>query len=365
MADLSTGRGPLAGVRVLEFAGLGPAPFAGMLLADMGADVVRIERPEYRARPHDIVLRGRRTIQLDLKNLVARRAVEKLAGRADVLIEGYRPGVMERLGLGPDVVLQTNARLVYGRMSGWGQDGPLAMTPGHDVNFIALAGALDSIGPENGDPTLPLNLVGDYGGGALYLVAGVLAALFVAKSSGKGQVVDCAACDGVLSLMTQFHGMLARSEWRGRGASQFGGGAHFYGAYRCADGKFLAVAAGEPAFYVTLRRCLGLDDPLFDNPRDQALWPVLKEKMQAIFAAKPRGDWLDIFSGEEACVTPVNTIGESLNDPHLRARGSVVDIDGVAQAGAVPRFSRTPGAPGGRPAAAFLDDVLADWRDDR
>ena len=288
-------RGPLSGVRVLEFAGLGPAPFACMLLADMGADMVRIERPDQRTRAHDIVLRGRTIVKLDLKSAQDVAKAAELAAQADILIEGFRPKVMERLGLGPDALLARNPRLVYGRMTGWGQDGPLADAPGHDINFIALSGAMDSIGEADGAPVAPLNLVGDYGGGALYLVSGVLAALVEAKTSGLGQVVDAAACDGVLSLMTQFHGMQARGEWSARGVNQFGGGAHFYTTYRCADGKYIAVGAGEPKFYAAFRACVGLADPEFDQQRNAKLWPSLKEKTQAIIATKTRDEWMAIF----------------------------------------------------------------------
>ena len=360
MTDPHSRKGPLRGVRVLEFAGLGPAPFAAMLLSDMGADVVRVERPGERQRAHDLVLRGRTVVTLDLKRPEDAATAGELAASADILIEGFRPGVMERLGLGPEPLLARNPRLVYGRMTGWGQDGELAHAAGHDINFIALAGALDAVGEADGAPTPPLNLVGDYGGGAMYLVAGVLAALLEARRSGEGQVVDCAICDGVVSLLTQFHGLAHRGEWRPRGAGLYDGGAHFYATYRCADGEYLAVGAAEPKFYAAFREGAGLDDPLFDDQRNPALWPLLKQKTQAVIARRTRAEWLAIFATRDACVTPVLTVAEALRDPSLRERGSVVEVDGVPQSAPAPRFEKTPGAIHAS-ARVPADNAVARW----
>ena len=336
--------GPLRGLRVLEFAGLGPGPFAAMLLSDMGADVVQIARPGGRKRPHDAVTRGRTTIEIDLKDSEGLAAVRDMAARTDVLIEGFRPGVMERLGLGPVDLLKANPKLVYGRMTGWGQTGPLADKGGHDINYIAVTGVLSSIGEAGRAPALPLNLVGDYGGGALYLVVGLLAAIIESKSSGKGQVVDCAICDGAASLMSLFYTLAANQQLTQRGSNQFDGGAHFYAAYECADGKFLAVGAGEPKFYAEFRQGLGLDDPIFDDQRNRALWPELKQRVQAIIRTRSRDEWVTVFEGQDACVTPVLSLDEAPAHPHLRARQTFVDIDGATQPAPAPRFSRSPSA---------------------
>jgi alpha-methylacyl-CoA racemase len=341
--DTRSARGPLRGLRVLEFAGLGPVPYAAMLLADMGADVVRLDRPDGQRRAKDIILRGRLSFELDLKQPADLDCAVALAKRADVLLEGFRPGVMERLGLGPEKLLAENPKLVYGRMTGWGQTGPLAAAPGHDINYIALTGALNAIGPAEGPPVPPLNLLGDYGGGSLFLVMGVLAAVLKARQSGRGQVVDCAICDGVVSMLSLFHTLTALGQWsEQRGANPSDGGAHFYTTYECADGKHIAVGAGEPKFYAAFRKLAGLTDPEFDNQRDRSAWPSLKRKAQAVFRTKTRDEWMAIFEGSDACVVPVLSMSEAMQHPHLQARASLIDIDGLQQTAPAPRFSQTP-----------------------
>lgn len=353
--------GPLQHVRVLEFAGLGPAPFACMLLADMGAEVVRIARPGAVDVERGATLRGRLDLRLDLKNPADIEVARRLAQRADVLIEGFRPGVMERLDLGPDHVLPENPALVYARMTGWGQTGPRARTAGHDLNYISLTGALDAIGPKNGAPAPPLNLVGDYGGGALYLVAGVLAALLEAKRSGQGQVVDCAICDGVVSMLSIFHRLRDEGEWQpSRSSNQLDGGAPYYGCYACQDGKYVAVGAIEPQFYAVLRQCAGLTDPLFDTPHDRDRWPEMKTAMRAIFQSKSRAEWLAIFKDSDGCLTPVLALEESTVDEHLRARDCYVELGDELQPAPAPRFARTPSTARSS-SDATVEDVFAVW----
>jgi alpha-methylacyl-CoA racemase len=359
-----TSSGPLAGIRVVEFAGLGPVPFAGMLLSDMGADVVRIERGGVeRLAAHDITARGRRFVALDLKNRDEAKTALDLACKADILLEGFRPGVMERLGLGPDDLLAHNPRLVYGRMTGWGQTGPLADAVGHDINYIAITGALAAIG-QDGKPIPPLNLVGDYGGGALYLVMGVLAALNEASRSGCGQVVDCAMVDGVLSLMSMFQSWLNIGSWNERReANLLDGGAHFYTTYACRDGRHIAVGAIEPQFYATLLRLAQLEDPAFIAQRDPTQWPDLREKAQAVFLTRDRDEWAALLEGTDACVAPVLTMSEAPAHPHIAARASLVAKDGVLQAAPAPRFSRTPSAIQGAPPQQADDPgaILSAW----
>ncbi len=353
--------GPLAGLRVVEFAGIGPGPFAAMLLSDMGANVVRIERPGSVRRATDIPTRGRTSVALDLKNPLDVASALALLGNADALIEGFRPGVMERLGLGPEAVHAANPRLVYGRMTGWGQTGPLALAAGHDINYIAITGALHAIGTPD-SPVPPLNLVGDYGGGSLYLVVGILAALLEATKSGRGQVVDCAISDNVVNLMATFYGIAAAGGWHDRrGANMLDGGAHFYRTYRCADGKHLSVGAIEPQFYALLRQIAGLVDPTFDAQRDQGAWPDLHAKAAAIFATKTRDEWTTLLEGTDACVAPVLSLAEAPLHRHLQARGTFVEVDGVSQPAPAPRFSRTPSAI--QPSAVGRDvtAILADW----
>jgi alpha-methylacyl-CoA racemase len=354
--------GPLGGLRIVEFAGIGPGPFAAMLLADMGADVVRIDRPGAPERDkRDVIGRGRRALVLDLKQHDGVETAWQLLDAADALIEGFRPGVMERLGLGPDVVLARNPRLVYGRVTGWGQSGPLAQAAGHDINYIALAGALGAIGPEE-KPVPPLNLVGDYGGGALYLVAGMLAAVIEAKRSGYGQVVDCAMCDGAASLLSIFFTLLARGQWQERrGSNLLDGGAPFYGTYECADGKFVAVGALEPQFYETLCRLAGLEAPEFRERADRKRWPELRQKMQAVFKTRTRADWCAILEGSDACFAPVLGLTEASTHPHMAHRNSFVEVDGVLQPAPAPRFSRTPSAIQASSTSAPAE-ILARWR---
>lgn len=345
----------LRGLRVVEFAGIGPGPFAAMLLADMGADVVRIERPGAAARLADPGLRGRRIVTLDLK--AAAGAALDLLAHADVLIEGFRPGVMERLGLGPAAVAARNPRLVYGRMTGWGQSGPLAARAGHDITYLALTGALHAIGPAE-RPVPPLNLVGDYGGGALYLVVGLLAGVLSARVSGAGQVVDAAMTDGVSSLLAPFHAMLAAGNWRDRRAANWlDGGAHFYTVYACADGRHVAVGAIEPQFYAELLRLLDIDDPAFAAQMDPQAWPGLRAKLAAVFATRPRDHWAALFRDSDACVAPVLSLTEAQAEAHLAARGTFLD----GQPAPAPRFSATPSTAGAAAAPAALESVLAAW----
>ena len=352
-------KGVLRGLRVVEFAGIGPGPFAAMLLADMGADVVRIDRPEARPRKNDVTLRGRRVVALDLK----REAVQALAlvDRAEVLIEGFRPGVMERLGLGPEVACARNPALVYGRMTGWGQSGPLSGYAGHDIDYIAITGALAAIGTAE-RPVPPLNLVGDFGGGSLYLVMGILAAVLEARRSGQGQVIDCAISDCVVNLMSMFHGMLAAGTWSTeREANMLDGGAPYYGTYECADGKFMAIGALEPQFYATLRERAGLEDAFFDAQHDRARWPEQKARLAGIFKTKTRDEWAAILQHSDACAAPILTLAEAPEHAHLKARGSLVMKDGITQSAPAPRFGGTPGEVPARPVAAEVAEVVAGW----
>ena len=354
--------GPLVGLRIVEFAGIGPGPFAAMLLADMGADVVRIDRPGAAERDkRDVIGRGRRNLVLDLKQRDGLEVALQLLDAADALIEGFRPGVMERLGLGPEAVLARNPRLVYGRVTGWGQSGPLAQAAGHDINYIALAGALGAIGPEE-KPVPPLNLVGDYGGGALYLLVGMLAGIIEAKRSGRGQVVDCAMCDGAASLLSIFFTLLARGQWEERrGSNLLDGGAPFYGTYECADGGFIALGALEPQFYETLCRLAGLEAPEFRERSDRKRWPHLRQKMQAVFKTRTCTEWCAILEGSDACFAPVLGLREASTHPHMAHRNSFVECDGVLQPAPAPRFSRTPSAipPSSMSSPA---EILALWR---
>ena len=358
--------GPLRGVRIVEFAGIGPVPFAAMLLADMGAEVVRIDRSGAApSDPREIINRSRSAVvQLDLKNLTHRQQALQLAARADALIEGFRPGVMERLGLGPDAMLGANPRLVYGRMTGWGQAGPLAHTAGHDINYIALPGALAAMGTPGTPPAPPLNLVGDYGGGSLYLVVGLLAGILEARQSGQGQVVDAAMCDGVASLMSLFYSLSALGSWTERRADNLlDGGAPFYATYACSDGKFVALGPIEPQFYAVLRQKLDLADPVFDRQNDQSAWPEQHAKLAQVLATRTRDEWVALCDGSDACVAPVLTLAEAPQHPHLAARATFTRREGVVQPAPAPRFSRTPSAIQGSPAlaACSVDDLLARW----
>ncbi len=342
--------GPLHGVKVIELAGIGPGPMAAMLLADMGATVLRIERKEPaglgvpRPQRFDLLLRNRRSVPLDLKEEGAVSLVLDMVESADILIEGFRPGVAERLGLGPEACHARNPRLVYGRITGWGQDGPMAQDVGHDLNYIALTGALHAIGRAGQAPTPPINLVGDFGGGSLYLVAGVLAALHEAGRSGRGQVVDAAMVDGVASLMTQPHGTFAAGMMTNeRGTNVTDSGAPFYDVYECADRRWISLAPVERKFYAEALRILGLPE-LLSKQWDRQAWPEAKDRIAAVVRTRTQTQWCEAFHGVEACFAPVLTLDEAPEHPHLKARGTYVEVDGVVQPMPAPRFSRTPSA---------------------
>jgi alpha-methylacyl-CoA racemase len=360
--------GPLAGIKVLEFEAIGPAPFAGMLLADMGADVLVLERPAItdlglkRERRHDVLMRGKRSVTLDLKKDSSKEAVFSLLQKADVLLEGFRPGVMERLGLGPDVALERNPRLVYGRMTGWGQDGPLAPRAGHDINYIALAGVLHAFGRKGEAPVPPLNLIGDFGGGGMLLGFGVACALLEAKRSGKGQVVDAAMIDGTALLAAMFSGMLAAGTWsETRGDNILDTGAPWYDVYETKDGKYVSIGAIEGRFYEELLQRLQLKD--LPGQYDRARWPEMKEAFAKVFLRKSRDEWCKVFDGSDACFAPVLSWSEARKHDHNRARSAYVAAGGVEQPAPAPRFSRTPGAVRRAPPERGEGGLqaLADW----
>ncbi|TVT46227.1 CoA transferase [Amycolatopsis rhizosphaerae] len=361
--------GPLAGLRVLELGGIGPGPHAAMLLADLGADVVRVERPRggLRVVPPgrpDWLLRGRRLLAADLKEPEQAALVLALIERADVVVEGFRPGAAERLGVGPDAARARNPRLVYARMTGWGQDGPRAQRAGHDINYLSLTGVLHAIGTAGARPTPPLNLVGDFGGGSLYLVMGVLAALWERERSGEGQVIDAAIVDGVSSLAQGVWGLLAAGVWRDEPASNLvDSGAPFYDTYACADGKYVAVGAIEPQFYAALLAGLGLRPGELPAQHDRPGWPVLRERFATAFATKTRDEWAAIFEDTDACVTPVLDFSEATADPHLTSRHTLVELGGAPQAAPAPRFSRTvPEPPAPPPEGGGDNDAIRrDW----
>ena len=335
---------PLAGVHVIELAGIGPGPYACMLLADLGAHVIRFERPGGidAVRRDPVTTRGRaETRFVDLKTPAGVEEVLAEVARAEVLVEGFRPGVMERLGLGPADCAARNPALVYGRMTGWGQDGPLARTAGHDIDYIALAGVLHAIGPNDGKPVVPLNLIGDFGGGAMFLVVGVLAALLQARSSGRGRVVDAAMVDGAVSLMAMIMGRVASGHWRDgeRGANSLDGGTPWYDTYACADGRFFAVGANERPFYDLLCARLGLAAEEAAWRDERSRWPALAARIAQAFALRTRDEWTAVFDGSDACASPVLTLAEAAAHPHNRARGNIVTVDGVAQPAAAPRFA--------------------------
>jgi alpha-methylacyl-CoA racemase len=344
-AEEITMAGPLSGVTVLEIAGIGPGPFCAMMLADMGADVLRVQRPVVKPKsipPNPVAGRGMRSIELDLKSGAGRDAVLRIVQGCDALIEGYRPGVMERLGLGPDACLQRNPRLVYGRMTGWGQSGPMAQLAGHDINYISLSGALAAIGTGDSGPVPPLNLVGDFGGGAMMLAFGIACALFEATRSGKGQVVDAAMTDGSALLMATTFGQHAIGRWKlERDSNLLDGAAHFYTTYRCADGQWVAVGAIEPQFYAVLLQRMGLEAAEFEPQHDKTRWPDWKKRFADVFATRTRDAWCTVMEGADACFTPVLDMQEAMAHPHNRARGTFVEVDGVKQPGPAPRFSRT------------------------
>ncbi len=362
--------GPLEGLRVVELAGIGPGPMACMMLADMGADVVKVDRLTDAglgiAMPakYQVLHRGRPSVAVDLKSPDGLAVVKRLIDRADVLIEGFRPGVTERMGLGPGDCFATNPKLVYGRMTGWGQDGPMARAAGHDMNYIALTGALNAIGPADGPPVPPLNLVGDFGGGTLYLLVGVLAALLEARQSGKGQVVDAAMVDGAASLMTTFFGLKAAGLWNNeRGANLLDGGAHFYSVYETRDGKYVSIGSIEAKFYAELLEKTGLDPAGLPPQLKPESWPVIKKKLADIFRTKTRDEWCAIMEGSDICFAPILDLDEAPEHPHMKARGAFAEIDGVVQPAPAPRFSRTPGAIRRPPSppGADTDEALAAW----
>ncbi len=361
------GSGPLAGLKVVELAGIGPGPHAAMMLTDMGADVVRVDRPSGGLKLGDAnadpTLRGRRRVEANLKDPDGRETVLRLVEKADVLLEGYRPGVTERLGVGPADCHARNPRLVYARMTGWGQDGPMAARAGHDINYISLTGALHAIGRAGERPAVPLNLVGDFGGGSMLLVIGVLAAAWEAQRSGQGQVVDAAMVDGASVLVQMMWGFLAQGMWRDeREANMLDGSAPFYDTYTCADGRHVAVGAIEPQFYAALLAGLELTDSDVPDRADQSAWPALKQRFADVFATRTRDEWAKVFDGTDACVTPVLAFGEVAAHPHLAARATIIERGGVPQAAPAPRFSRTPSAAtDGQPAAEPVEAVLSDW----
>jgi len=364
MNDSNRPEGPLAGVKVLEFGAIGPVPFCAMLLADMGADVVHIARPGRRPDPEvDVTLRGRRIVTLSLKEDSDNRIARELAGRSDILLEGSRPGVMERLGLGPDTCRALNPRLIYGRMTGWGQDGPLAQSAAHDINFIALTGALHAIGTAGGGPVPPLNLLGDYGGGALFLAFGVVCALFEARASGRGQVIDAAMIDGVAMLMAQCCTQLAKGTWsEQRGGNLLDGGAPWYATYETADGKYVAVGALEEKFWRELLARLGIEPDRLPPRESRADWGVIRDALARTFRRRTRDEWTEVFRGADACLSPVLELGETGSHEHMASRGCFTQIHGMMQPTPAPRFSRTPGrirATTTGPATSAA--VLQDW----
>ena len=362
--------GPLEGVRIIELAGLGPAPFAGMMLSDAGADIIRIDRSERASYPPhqdahvDLMNRGRRSVAVDLKHPDGVAMVLRLVDGADGLMEGFRPGVAERLGLGPDTCLARNPRLAYGRMTGWGQDGPMAQTAGHDIDYIALSGALEAIGREGDRPVPPLNLVGDFGGGGMLLAYGMLAAILSARTTGKGQVIDAAMVDGAASLMTMTYTLRSAGIWQdARGTNMLDTGAHFYEVYETSDGGYMGVGAIEPQFYAELMERLGLGGEDRSTQMDRTTWPAMKERFAALFATRTRAEWEAVFEGSDACVAPVLGLAEAPDHPHNRARGTFVEVAGVVQPAPSPRFLSTPGEirrPPPNP-GQHGDEALADW----
>nr|HET7857893.1 CaiB/BaiF CoA-transferase family protein [Caldimonas sp.] len=362
--------GPLSGLRVVEFEAIGPGPFAGMMLADMGADVLLLDRPGDadlgigHRRRFDVMRRGRRSLVVDLKTPAGIATALRVCDKADALIEGFRPGVMERLGLGPEVVLARNPRLVYGRMTGWGQEGPLADRAGHDIDYIAIAGVLHAIGRAGEAPVPPLNLVGDFGGGGLLLAFGIACGVIEARTSGRGQVVDAAMIDGAALLAAMFSGFLASGIWRDeRGTNILDGGAPWYDTYETRDGRHVAVGAIEARFYAELLARLGLDAALARTQHDRTTWPSLRATLAARFKEKTRDEWAAVFAGADACVAPVLTFAESRAHPQVAARGGTIKIDGVAQPAPAPRFGRTPGAATRPPPERGSGgaEALADW----
>ncbi|MCB9993569.1 MAG: CoA transferase [Hyphomicrobiaceae bacterium] len=360
--------GPLSGVRVVEFAGIGPAPMCGMLLSDLGADVVRIDRPSpadvgiKRPLETNFILRGRRTIKLDLKQPRHASFALDLIGYADCLIEGFRPGVMERLGLGPEAAMRRNPRLVYGRVTGWGQEGPLSLNAGHDINYIAITGALDAMGRKGERPPVPLNLVGDFAGGAMFLAIGLLAGVLDARASGKGQVVDAAIVDGLTAMMNSINGLRTGGVFsKERGSNILDSGAYFYDTYACADGKFVAVGAIEPKFYAEMLERLGVPLERMPPQNERSRWDEARAVLAEVFKTKTRDEWAGIFADSDACVSAVLSLEESFADPHMSERRAYVDVNGFTQGAPAPKFSRTEPANPSPPAEAVPLSALNDW----
>jgi len=362
--------GPLEGLKIVEMVGVGPAPFCAMMFADMGAEVIRIDRPgnapivAAEDARFDITARGRRSMAIDLKKPEGRQAVLRLLDNADAVVEGFRPGVMERLGLGPDICLERNPKLVYGRMTGWGQHGPLAHAAGHDINYIALSGALHAIGRPGEPPVIPLNYIGDFGGGGMLLAFGVVCALLETRRSGKGQVVDAAMTDGAALLSAMMYGFRAEGSLNNqRGENLLDGGAHFYNTYACADGKYISVGSIEPQFYVLLIQLCGIDDPAFRAQRDPHGWPMLKYRLADVFRTKTRDEWCALMEGTDVCFAPVLDWDEAPEHPHNRSRETFIKVDGVTHPAPAPRFSRTPAEKPSAPATPGGDGIaiLHDW----
>ena len=358
--------GPLTGIKVIEMAAIGPVPFCAMMLSDMGAEVIRIDRLTQKGTGSsaNVLYRGRKSVAFDLKNSIALDSTLRLSDQADVILEGFRPGVMERLGLGPEVCLERNPKLIYGRMTGWGQSGPLSHAAGHDINYISIAGALGSMGYADRPPAPPLNLIGDFGGGAMYLLAGILAAIVERNSSGKGQVVDAAMTDGTASLLSPFYGYMAMGMWSTeRYSNRLDGGAFYYGSYECSDGKYISLGSLEPQFYALLLEKCGITDENFKEQSDQEAWPIKREKMEALFKTKPQQEWCGILEGTDVCFAPVLNLKEAPDHPHNKTRQTFVKVQGVTQPAPAPRFSRTQGKIQS-PAALTgenTEEVLSDW----
>jgi alpha-methylacyl-CoA racemase len=361
--------GPLSGIRIVEITGIGPGPFCGMMLSDMGAEVLRVDRAQgvsgdAPGRPSlDLLARGRRSMGVDLKHPRGVETVLRLVERADAIFEGFRPGVMERLGLGPDVCLARNPALVYGRMTGWGQEGPLAQAAGHDINYIALAGVLEHIGRAGEAPVPPLNLVGDFGGGGMLLAFGMVCALVERQRSGRGQVVDAAMVDGSAVLMAIFHGAMLAGWWNERGTNLLDTGAPFYDVYETKDGRYVSIGSIEPQFYAELIRRTGLEGEALPKQMDRAQWPALRERLRALFRSKTRDEWTRLLEGSDVCFAPVLSMREARDHPHNRARGLFVEVEGSPQPGPAPRFSRTQARIERPPphAGQHTDEALADW----
>ena len=358
--------GPLTGIKVIEMAAIGPVPFCAMMLSDMGAEVIRIDRLSQKGSGSsaNVLYRGRKSVAFDLKNSIALDSTLRLSDQADVILEGFRPGVMERLGLGPEVCLERNPKLIYGRMTGWGQSGPLSHAAGHDINYISIAGALGSMGYADRPPAPPLNLIGDFGGGAMYLLAGILAAIVERNSSGKGQVVDAAMTDGTASLLSPFYGLMAMGMWSTeRYSNRLDGGAFYYGSYECSDGKYISLGSLEPQFYALLLEKCGITDETFKEQSDQEAWPIKREKMEALFKTKTQEEWCGILEGTDVCFAPVLNLKEAPDHPHNKTRQTFVKVQGVTQPAPAPRFSRTQGKIQS-PAALTgenTEEVLSDW----